>query len=239
MGKPNYSTIEGVISMLEVAEGKQNLLAGIQNRTAAAGAVAALTDQFGTAANAAMVALYDGEDVKHFGAVVNDQLIVGTFRRMDFKEGDIIKAIVTPQSTAYFAHAVIRQSDQRLWLPLNVMQGRAAALRNSFGLVGLLMLAVAVFFLLFTAIFSKDFLLVASLFLVGGVVIMTATLGSLLYKSSRNEAIYAEGLFNVLGFKKPRQVSIFSYVVKDYADSLNGHKLDNGYDLVKALEASN
>jgi hypothetical protein len=233
-----FHSIEGKVSLLEVVEGKENLLTGMQNKAAIAGAGAALAGQAGIAANAAMLALYDGEDVKHFGCLVGDQLVIGTFNYISFADGDAVRVIVTKENNTNSAHAVVRLADQRVWLPNTLSQGRNEALKNSLGVVGIFAVVVFIFVVVVAFIQSLPasavftYLLPAQLFLW-----LLLSLG--LYKSSRPDALYAEQIFEELGFKNPKNVSLVPFIEKDRDSPPYKGKFANGYNLKNALQKLN
>ena len=233
-----FHTIEGRVSLLEIAEGKENLLTGMQSKAALAGAGAALAGQAGIAANAAMLALYDGEDVKHFGCLVNDQLIIGTFNYVSFAEGDNVRVITTKENNTNFAHAVIRLSDQRVWLPNTLSQGRNEALKNSLGVVGIFSMVSFLLFalvLLFTSISFKEI----AQFFFPAAIFLWLLLSFGLYKSSRPDALYAEQIFQELGFKNPKNVSLVPFIEKDRDSPPYKGEFANGYNLKNALQELN
>ena len=124
--------IGGKIDLLTKTEGRLNLLAGIQQKAGLAGAGLVLSGQAGQAANAVSLALYDGEDVEHFGFALDDQVVVGTFENAFFEDGDDIKVVASRlESGVMFAHAVVRVSDGVLWMPYNIDQGRVAMMKST------------------------------------------------------------------------------------------------------------
>jgi hypothetical protein len=233
-----FNTIEGKVSLLEIVEGKENLLTGMQKKAAIAGAGAALAGQAGIAANAAMLALYDGEDVKHFGCLVNDQLIIGTFNYVSFAEGDDVRVITTKENNTNFAHAVIRLSDQRVWLPNTLSQGRNEALKNSLGVVGIFMIISFMLVVGVNLIQSGPAELILKV-LMPCAIFLWFLLSGLLYKSSRPDALYAEQIFKELGFKNPKNVSLVPFIEKDRESPPYKGKFANGYNLRNALEKLN
>jgi hypothetical protein len=233
-----FHTIEGKVSLLEVVEGKENLLAGMQNKAAIAGAGAALAGQASIAANSAMLALYDGEDVKHFGCLVNEQLVIGTFNYVSFAEGDDVRVITTKESNINVAHAVVRLSDQRAWLPNTLSQGRNEALKNSLGVVGIFSIFSFFIFALILLFTSVSFKEIAQFFFPAAI-FLWLLLSFGLYKSSRPDALYAEQIFQELGFKNPKNVSLVPFIEKDRDSPPYKGKFANGYNLKNALEKLN
>ena len=123
MSTPNLLyKITGTIRALEICESSLNLLEGLQKGAFFTGAVAALSGMGGMAANAASVALYDGEDIEHVAMLLDDQLVIGTFTWLrDLRVGDEVTVAVykADNDTPPFAYAILRKKDQLLWMPYN------------------------------------------------------------------------------------------------------------------------
>ena len=119
---PALSTITGRIQALRRAAGKVNLLEDMQKGAFATGLAAAVSGQAGMVANAASLALYDGEDVEHIAMLINGQLAVGTFPWLEeLKVDEEVKLVVSQiEGEPVFVHAILREKDQLLWLPYSV-----------------------------------------------------------------------------------------------------------------------
>jgi hypothetical protein len=123
---PELQVIQGIVSQLHVGEATVNLLRsqqGAVNTVAGVGSV--LAEQYGNAANAAMVANYGGEDVDMFACYVGDQLVQGCFSRVMFANGDHVKVVTDKLADAeqLHAYAVLRPSDGLLSMPYNTGRG--------------------------------------------------------------------------------------------------------------------
>jgi len=97
-GGEDLFLVEGTLSELQVARTKLNLLAQIekhlQAKNLASGVTGAVSVMYGMVANSAALALYDGEDMYNFAAVVGEHIVCGTFENADqFKNGEAIKAV--------------------------------------------------------------------------------------------------------------------------------------------------
>jgi len=201
--------VGGTVSTLYVTDGTVNLLQGMQSKMAAAGLGSAMADMPGSVANAAMVAMYEGEYVQHFGCYIGEQMVIGSFPGVGFKEGEEVKAVVTRlDERVVFAHAVVRTTDARLWMPHSIDKGRYAIAIWLAKLVGWMSIVCSVFTMplsYFHPVFGGFFETVLSLF--GGVACVGFVLGYLTYRSSP-EGPYAERIFKVLGFKRPKIVNL-------------------------------
>jgi hypothetical protein len=97
--------IEGVITELQVAQGRENLLAQIapryQTSSAVTGLAEVLGDFHGQIAAAASVAMYDGEDTENFACLINQQVMCGTFGGASkLPVGKKVKAVVSKRGRA-------------------------------------------------------------------------------------------------------------------------------------------
>lgn len=113
--------IEGKLTELHVELGKDNLLAKIdkhyRSKSVATGAAAAVGDLFGQASNAAMLAMYDGEDTQNFACLIDGQVMCGQFGGAEMlKEGSSIKAVVSRKGDVLYAHAVMSPSQGLVWV---------------------------------------------------------------------------------------------------------------------------
>jgi hypothetical protein len=227
--------IVGSVATLYVTDGTVNLSKGMQGKMLATGMAAAVEGMAGTVASSAMLAMYDGESVQHFGCHIGENMVIGTFENIGFCDDDEVKMIVTKlDEHAYFAHAVIRTSDDLLWMPFASSKGRLgvamwiATMQLAIGLAGLA-------FLLFLQIFIKAFHSHWDLILFMGPIIFSVggIIGFLTYKSSTYDAMYTESILQRIGFKAPWRVDLSPY---------SEARLGTGgsyqvYDLRKALHA--
>jgi hypothetical protein len=205
--------ISGVVTTMYVTDGTLNLLEGMQKKMLATGLGSAVQGLSGGVANASMIAMYEGENVQHFGCYIGEQMVIGTFENIGFKEGEEVKLIVTPlDSHVVRAHAVLRPKDAMLWLPFSINKGRWGVAKWCL----IACLGFAIFMSIFFAIFNLfspwdggyismlieffPYFIAVSAFIAGGA-----------YYSSRHDAHYAERLFKILGFKDPWKVNIAPY----------------------------
>jgi len=227
--------LSGKVATLYVTDGTVNLLQGMQNKMAATGMAAAVQGMSGGVANAAMVAMYDGENVQHFGCYLGEQMVIGTFESIDFKEGEEIKAVVTQlDEKVAFAHAVVRPSDGLLWMPFSVSKGRWKIARWFF--------IACLWLWLFALLLFSVFHFFASW--PGGYASMLLTLGPAIVGislviaggacwSSLDDGKYAERIMKVLGFKKPSIVNLSPFSVARLRRG-SSHQV---YELRRALKA--
>lgn len=184
---------------------------------------------------ASMVAMDDGEFVQHFGCYIGSNLVIGTFESIGFQEGDDVTLFVTQiEAGAFFAHAVLRIKDGMLWMPHSINRGRYAVamwitkMLGSIGLLGLIFLLVLQSL---NPAFDSNLELVAQMtpafLLVGGFI------GYMTYRSSKNEALYAERILKLVGFKSPWRVNL-----APFSDArLNAGASYQVYDLRRAMAA--
>lgn len=113
--------IEGVITDLHVAPGRENLLASIsphyQTGSLAAGIGTALGGFHGQIAAAASVAMYDGEDTEHFACLIGQQVMCGTFAGASkLPVGKKVKAVVSKHDDVLVARGVLNEDTGLIWV---------------------------------------------------------------------------------------------------------------------------
>lgn len=149
-------------------------------------------------------------NVQHFGCYVGEQMVIGTFESIAFKEGDEVKAVATHlDDNVVFAHALVRPSDGLLWMPFSISKGRwkiaqwIAVASLFVALLGILLFGIFHLinpvkggYLSFLVELSPYFIGV-SLSICGGV-----------HWSSLDDARYAERILKSIGFKNPKIVNL-------------------------------
>ncbi|MET3135516.1 hypothetical protein AAKU55_005826 [Oxalobacteraceae bacterium GrIS 1.11] len=131
--------IEGRIQALRKSNGTLNLVNDIQKGAWFTGMAAGLAGQAGMLANAASLALYEGDDVEHIALLINDKLAVGTFEWLeDIKINDEVKLVVSEiEDGPLYIHAILRKKDQLLWTPFSVARTRLSLIMHGVKLFGL------------------------------------------------------------------------------------------------------
>lgn len=113
--------IEGDISELQVALGRENLLAQIaphyQTGSAVTGIGAVLGGFHGQVAAAASVAMYDGEDTENFACLIGQQVMCGTFGGASkLPVGKKVKAVVSKQGDVLVARGILSEDMGLVWV---------------------------------------------------------------------------------------------------------------------------
>lgn len=146
--------IEGTIQSMRMAAGTVNLVKDIQKGAFFTGAVAGLAGQAGMLANAASLALDDGEEVEHVALLINGQPGVGTFQWLrDLNLGDAVTLVVSALDDGpFFIHAILRAEDQLLWTPYGVDHTRRGWIFHGIKLGGVLTLSTWMIALIFNYI---------------------------------------------------------------------------------------
>jgi hypothetical protein len=237
---PPMQVISGKVSTMYITDGTVNLLEGLQNKMIATGLGNAVAGMAGGVANAAMVAMYEGEYVQHFGCYIGEKMVIGTFPSVGFKEGEEVKAVVTRlDDKVSFAHAVVRMPDAKLWMPHSISKGRYAIAMWLAKLLGWISL---IGWLFTTTIFyfegPKGSLLENTFTLAGGF-IGISIIGIFFITRSSPEGPYAERIFKVLGFKRPKSVNLAPYCERSLGMNYHQGGSLQVYDLRKALEGHN
>ncbi|MCY0912634.1 hypothetical protein OTB17_13220 [Massilia sp. H27-R4] len=134
--------IEGRIQALRIANGTLNLVKDIQKGVWFTGLAAGLAGQARMLANAASLALYEGEDVEHIALLINDELAVGTFEWLeDVRIDDEVKLVVSKiDNGPLFIHAILRKNDQLLWMPYSIARTRFSWIMHGVKLYGIIVL---------------------------------------------------------------------------------------------------
>lgn len=120
-GGDGFFLVRGKLTELHVEMGRENLLARIDKhyraKTVLTGAGAVVGDMFGQAANAAMLAMYDGEDTQNFVALLDGQVICGQFGGAEMlHDAGRVDAVVSSKDGVLVAHAIKSPSKGLLWV---------------------------------------------------------------------------------------------------------------------------
>lgn len=216
--KGDMYLISGKLSRLRTAPGKVNLLSALQSTMGVAGAGNAIGGMHGAVANAAMLSSYDGADITKFVGRIGEHDVIGNFETVNFKDGDMLEAVVSRiDDSVSFVHAVVRPSDNWLWMPFSINKGRKelakaiAKLCGGIGVVGWIFLLIMFYFSP-----SEDIGFLKISFLMSCALAAFATvIGYLTYRSSIDDGLYAERILKVLGFKAPRTVDLEPYCLAE------------------------
>lgn len=160
--------------------------------------------------------------VEYFRCKLGDNLIEGVFALISFKEGDYVEMVVEPlPGGSYFAFAVRRAIDHRLWLhphatsgtqALNkYMKNKSSAIYGTFFITSLLGVVLLVYSLmrmisekLSFFIILYIFLLILGLFLV----FCGYSLISMRKNRSRSGSKVADKIFATLGYPNPKEIMV-------------------------------
>lgn len=113
--------VEGKLTNLHWELGSANLLAKVsehyKRNAIVTGAGAAVGEMFGQVANAAMIAMYDGEDTQNFMCLIDDQVACGQFGGAEqLPEGGRIKAAVSRKDGVLYVHAAMDEAREIVWI---------------------------------------------------------------------------------------------------------------------------
>ena len=217
--------IEGTLSEVQHARTTVNLLAQIEKHVTAmslaSGLAAAAGGMHGMLANSAMIALYDGEDTFNFAGLLGTQVVCGTFEGADtFRDGDHIKAVVSKRGEVLYAHAVMRENDKMLFMPLTTLAGKSAHFRYCMRSAWRACIFAWVFLGLAVGYFltdgSRTLSLEAIIFVISFFFIvpplLTFSMELWTYRSTRYLGERASALFKVLGFPKPDHLDLTDFI---------------------------
>ncbi|RSZ57644.1 hypothetical protein HF313_27475 [Massilia atriviolacea] len=209
--------VEGILTELHVASGKENLLAQVDRHYRAnsviTGMGAVVGDMFGQASAAASVALYDGEETEHFLCLIGDTVVGGTFAGASkLPVGKHVKAAVRQKETLASAEGILSESDGLVWL--RHAWGAAAESIANFKIAawcfGFSMVCVSAY-ILFIGGNPQESKLESILW----IALPTAAIcfGIAFWNSVTMNVLAdpATGAFRVLGFADPEKVNLNSY----------------------------
>lgn len=134
-GGEDLFVVEGPLQALQVARTTVNLLEQIEKnlpaKNLASGVAGVVGGMHGMVANAAALALYDGEDMYNFAAAVGEHVVCGTFEHADqFRNGEPIKAVVSKREGVLFVHAIMQSQTKQFYMPPGVFAGDRALLQH-------------------------------------------------------------------------------------------------------------
>jgi hypothetical protein len=226
--------VEGMLSEVQHAYTRVNLLEQIEKRAQAknlaTGVAAAVSGMHGVLANSAMLAMYDGEDMVNFAGLLGDQVICGTFQKADaFKNGDRIKAVVSNRGEVLSTHAVMRENDKMLFMPLSTMRGEMAHFwscmkhaRNVCLFGWIFFFGMFTFFILNS---EKQKYFTNYIFLFGLAFVIPLFMFPMEYwtfKSTRIAGERASAIFKVFGFPRPDDVDLMTAIHYKFPEDNSG-----------------
>ena len=196
-------------------------------------------------ANAASLAMYDGEDVEHVACLINGRLAVGTFEWVeDIKVDDEVKLVASEiENGPLFVHAILRKRDQLLWMPYQRASGRRELTWDmvrlcAAGLVGMWILAFAIFFLSDRFPDRADYPLHVLIS-----VSLVAFVGFMALRDSLPDGKLAEEIFSVLSVRNPKRFRLMPYslMMLDKSGGYDPIRNKQGFvfDFAAALAAHN
>jgi len=215
--------VEGTLSKLQVARTTVNLLAQIeknnQTKNLVSGVAGAVSGMHSMVANAAALALYDGEDVYNFAAVLDEHIVCGTLEHADqFKNGEPVKAVVSQRSDVLYVHAIMQAQTRHFYMPLSIFAGKGAFFKSCMRVANGLAIACSVAFVVmgyFTGFYDVNyehtdkispFLLM--LILIAGIFSFSFIFELWTYHSFKHGGVYATAIFKVLGFPEPNDIDL-------------------------------
>lgn len=214
----DWFLIEGRITEFHWARGTENLLESVRKNSLKIRVpflAAAATDFYSGLSNSSMLAMYDGEDTQAFACKIDEQLAFGQFEGAKLlRNGDLVQAIVSRQGNALLVHAVLRKTDELLWLPQGVHCGKAAAIRAAVRMDiastigGLAIYWVVAFGLAALGEVSLGFAIVISLLAPFGLVLITLLVVWLPGQPGKEFGEMGSAIFRMFGFPDPDDLNM-------------------------------
>lgn len=211
--------LEGILKEFQASRTTVNLLAQIEQRmqakNLASGLAAAVGGMHGMLANSAALALYDGEDMHNFAALLGEKVICGVFEKAHkFKEGDHVKAVVSKRGEVLYAHSMIRLSDHLICMPLTAFAGKKAFFQGCMKVAWRFSIFLWIsFFILFAILHAnspstKESLIIISVITFISPPLIMFPMELWTYRSTRYYGHYASAIFSVYGFPRPDDLDI-------------------------------
>lgn len=209
--------VEGVIGELQVASGKENLLQRLdkhyKGKAGFTGAGAIAGGMYGQVANAAMVAMYDGEYTENFICLIDGKVMCGTFGGASkLPVGHKVRAVVRKRGDLFVAEGILSEDKGLAWLA-HAWGWKAERAANfkiawgayAFGMVGMILVGGLVM-----GFGNDDFWDFIQITSIAGAVIL---FGMALWNSSTMNALAdpATEVFRKLGFANPESINLNSY----------------------------
>ena len=222
-----YQIITGIVSDLEIFDTEQQFL---KTRKLAGlpalglfflGDVVAAASQLNTADSNEEAAEFLNS-VQYFRCKMGSNIIEGIFCRVFFNNGDQVEVVVEPRSDgSYFAYALRRLIDHRLWLhpwaTKGTKAGNKSALKFAVSLMSVIFVFTIIFMIINTSLDEYYMFLIA----LPVILVLDILLGVLVYflhKSILSKGSHiADKIFATLGYADPKRVDMEAEFYKFYA----------------------
>ena len=222
-----YQIITGIVSELEIFDTEQQFL---KTRKLAGlpalglfflGDVVAAASQLNTADSNEEAAEFLNS-VQYFRCKMGSNIIEGIFCRVFFNNGDQVEVVVEPRSDgSYFAYALRRLIDHRLWLHPWATKGTKAGNKSALKFAVLLMSVIFVFTIIFMLIntsLDEYYIFLIALPVILVLDILLGVLVYFLHKSILSKGSHiADKIFATLGYADPKRVDMEAEFYKFYA----------------------
>ncbi|MGF6348318.1 hypothetical protein [Variovorax sp. W2I14] len=209
--------IEGVLSELHVEHGVENLLQKIsrhyRGRSVLTGAAAAASGLFGQTANAAMLAMYDGEATQNFACIINGQVVCGQFSGAQLlQEGSRVRVAASHKGDVIVARGILDERQGLVWVAHAWGAGaeKAANWKMAWWFFGL---GNAFFAATYWFIGGRGSFLENQLLYLAGLAVLC--FGMALWANKDMQALAAPSteVFRLLGFAEPAKVNLNRYLL--------------------------
>ncbi|WP_392553313.1 putative type VI secretion system effector [Orbus wheelerorum] len=211
-----YQIITGTLTELEVFETeaqffKSRKLAGLPviGLLALGDAAAAASQLSSTDNNEEGMAYLNS--VEYFRCKVGDLVVEGVFCRVFFTDGDQVEVVVAPRADgSYFAYALRRPIDHRLWLSPWATKGTKAGNKSALKFSTAFMMFCFILVAIIVLFNTRDILFL--LFLSSIAIVFYLLLGVLVY--FLHKSIFSQGsevadkIFSTLGYPNPKYVDM-------------------------------
>ncbi|WP_392553312.1 putative type VI secretion system effector [Orbus wheelerorum] len=222
-----YQIITGTLSELEVFDTQAQFFKSRKLAGLPAAGLLALGD---AAAAASQLSLADSNDeasaylnsVQYFRCKVGDLVVEGVFCRAFFSNGDQVEVVIEPKDDgSYFAYALRRPIDHRLWLHPFAMKGSKVGNKEALKLSIMIALPTFMIFIIFMIFTNYNKAIFIKMFSIS--VVFSIIFGFFIYffakSGTTTSAKIADKIFATLGYPKPKEVDMEQEIMEFYLNN--------------------
>lgn len=207
--------LEGIVKELHVSEGRENLLRQIDKHykqtSVLTGVGAAVGDLFGQAANAAMLAMYDGEDTQNFACLIGNQVVCGQFAGAQLlKEGNRVRLAASRSGEVVVARGILDEQQGLVWVGHPWGDGAEMNANWKLAFWGFVFASICWALSYYFVKEHVGFIKYQALGMVGAAV-LTGGLALWANKDMQTLAKPSTEVFRLLGFARPEKVNLNNY----------------------------
>ena len=208
----SFVVFSGIIEKLQLFDDTKNFIAN--NKLNSIGKISsvglAATEMAGAAITALQSSIDSGNQIQYFHCYIDAKEVSGCFSVVFFTDGDEVDVVAELQADgSYFAYAVRRPIDHRLWLYPYCFRGRSAHRKSN----KKMSLGIGSFFFICLSIISVievNSRLIGLFIIISFLVSLSISIFVYLYygKGWLQSVLIAENIFLTLGYDNPQSVDM-------------------------------